>query len=334
MTMHFSPNPTRQRGLTIVEMMIAMSLSLALGAAIITVFTNNSRSFREDENMLRMQDDARNALRELAFDINMAGHYVDLMAPSAVTGDTSLVVSTDCGPTGVANWVYQTRAVGVDEHQSLLAVDNATGTSANASHSCIAAADFQGGSDIVSIKRVAGGNTTVPVAGNIYLRTNGTVGLLYREPPSATPPIVVPAPFREWQYRPRIYFVRNYSNTPGDQIPALCRKVLAGAGPGMTTECLAQGIENLQVEYGLDATGDGMPNAFLANPTQTEMQNVVSARVILLARSVRSDLGYDDIKTYALSNAPAYTPADNFHRRVLSITVSIPNIRSLGQLGL
>ena len=329
-----SPKRTMQHGMTLVELLIAMSLSLVVGAAIITVFTNNTKSFKEDENMLRMQDDARNALRELAFDITMAGHYASLIAPGAVTGDTSLVIGTDCGPIGVPNWIYQTQAAGVGEHQSLLAIDNATGASANASHSCIAAAELQPGTDVVSIKRVAGGSTAVPVAGNIYMRTNGTIGLLYREPVSAAPPVIVPAPFTEWQYRPRIYFIRNYSNTPGDQIPALCRKVLTGAGPSMTTECLAQGVENLQVEYGLDASGNGRPDAFLSNPTQTQMQTVVTARIFLLARSVESDFRYDDVKTYTLSNAPVYTPADNFHRRVSSITVNIPNIRALTLLGL
>lgn len=325
---------TKQHGMTLVELLIAMSLSVIVASAIITVFTNNTRSFREDENMLRMQDDARNALRELAFDITMAGFYAELIDPSAVTGDTTLVVGTDCGPVGVPNWIYQTQVAGVGEHQSLLATDNATGATANTSHSCIAAAEFQPGTDVVSIKRVAGGSTALPVAGNIYLRTNGTVGLLYREPVSAVPPVVVPVPFSEWQYRPRIYFIRNYSNTPGDQIPALCRKILTGAGPSMTTECLAQGIENLQVEYGLDASGNGRPDAFLSNPTQTQMQTVVTARIFLLARSVEADRRYDDVKTYTLSNAPAYTPADNFHRRVSSITVSIPNVRSLTLLGL
>lgn len=320
--------------MTLVELLVAMTLSLVVGAAIITVFTNNSKSFREDENMQRMQDDARNALRELAFDISMAGHYADLVAPSSITGDTTLVVGTDCGPAGVPNWVYQAQAAGVDEHQSLLAVDNANGGAANASHSCITASELQPGTDVVSIKRVAGGDVAAPTAGSIYLRTNGTVGLLYREPASATPPVIVPAPFKDWQYRPRIYFVRNYSNTPGDGIPSLCRKVLAGAGPSMTTECLAQGIENLQVEYGLDGDGDSKPDAYRSNPTQTQMQSAVTARIFVLARSVEADFSYDDVKTYTLGNSAPYTPADNFHRRVSSVTVNIPNIRALALLGI
>jgi prepilin-type N-terminal cleavage/methylation domain-containing protein len=274
--MPYSPNRTTQHGMTLVELLIAMALALFVGAAIITVFTNNSKSFREDENMQRMQDDARNAMRELAFDISMAGHYADLIAPSSITADTTLVVGTDCGPAGVPNWIYQMQAAGVDEHLSLLAIDNADGATVNANHSCIAAAELQPGTDVVSIKRVAGGDAAVPSAGSIYLRSNGTVGLLYREPASATPPVVVPAPFKDWQYRPRIYFVRNYSNTPGDGI----------------------------------------------------------VRIFLLARAVQADFSYDDVKTYALSNSLPYTPADNFHRRVSSITVNIPNIRALALLGI
>ncbi len=63
------------------------------------------------------------------------------------------------------------------------------------------------------------------------------------------------------------------------------------------------------------------------------MQTVVTARIFLLARSIDADFGYDDVKTYTLSTSPAYTPGDNFHRRVSSVTVNIPNIRALALLG-
>ena len=100
-------------------------------------------------------------------------------------------------------------------------------------------------------------------AGQVYLRTNGTVGLLFKEPASAAPPVVVAPPLADWEYRPSIYFIRNYSNAPGDGIPALCKKVLTGVGPSMTSECIAAGIEDLQIEYGIDLNDDGNPNVFL-----------------------------------------------------------------------
>jgi len=101
----------------------------------------------------------------------------------------------------------------------------------------------------------------------------------------------------------------------------------------MTTECIATGIEDLQIEYGIDTTGDSNPNLFMPNPTLVQMQSVVSARIFLLARTSNIDTRYTNDKTYVLSNSPAYTPGDSFHRRVFSATVSIQNIRSMNKMG-
>ena len=46
------------------------------------------------------------------------------------------------------------------------------------------------------------------------------------------------------------------------------------------------------------------------------------------------DIRYTNDKTYALGNAAAYTPNDNFYRRAFSPTVMIRNLRNLRRLGL
>jgi type IV pilus assembly protein PilW len=263
----------------------------------------------------------------------MAGHYADLLLPGSVVRDTSLALGVDCGPAASPAWMYQLQAAGTDQNLSITGLDNATGAQAAANHTCIDGSEFRDGTDVVSIKRVAGARAAAPTPGQVYLRSNGTVGLLFREPVSAAPPVIIAAPMADWAYRPSIYYIRNYSNAPGDGIPALCKKVLVGGGPSMTTECLAAGIEDLQIEYGIDLNDDGNPNAFLPNPTLAQMQNVVSARIFLLARTSDVDARYQNDKAYTVSNAPAYAPADNFHRRVVSTTVSIQNIRSLNKMG-
>ena len=326
-------NRYRQGGLGLVELMIAMMLSLLLSVAVITVFTANSRSFNQDENVLRMQDDARHALREIAFELSMAGHYADLLVPGSVTPDDSLSLTTDCGPIGAGDWMYQTVLAGTGRSLSVVAVDNASGAEAAANFSCIDASEFEDGTDIVSIKRVAGIREGAPTNGRVYLRTNGTVGLLFQEPMVGAPAIAVAVPRADWEYRPNIFFVRNYAEAPGDGIPTLCRKVMSGATPAMTTECLATGIENLQVEYGIDTTENGHANVFLTDPTIVQMQTVVSARIFVLARTLEDDIRYDNDKTYTVSNAPPFSPGDGFHRRVVSTTVTIQNIRSLNAMG-
>jgi len=324
---------TLQRGFSVVELMIAMLLSMALAAAVITVFVNNSYSFQQDENIGRMQDDARHALRELAFDISMAGHYGDLHIPSIVQLDGAIAIGTDCGPAGELNWMYQTVEPGTGNTWSISAVDNATNATAAAAHSCFQPGELLDGTDVVSIKRVAGAEAGVLSADGVYLRTNGTVGVLFAGTAPAAPPVVVAAPRADWAYRPSIYYIRQFADAPGDGIPTLCRKVLRGAGPSMVTECLATGIENLQVEYGLDTSEDGHPNVYLSNPSLAQMQNVVAARIYLLARATDIDTRYRNDKTYSLGNAPPYAPGDSFHRRVFSTSVSIQNIRSLNIMG-
>jgi len=323
----------RQSGFTLVEIMVTMLLSLVLAAAIVTVFVNNSHSFSQDDNALRMQDDARYALQQIAFDLSMAGHYAELLTPAAVTLDGSLAIGLDCGPAGVNNWTYQTTDPATGQSLSLVGMDNVTSAQVVASHACFLADEVLPGTDVVSIKRVAGAETTTFRNGGVYLQTNGTVGLLYRSPMTAAPAVPVPLPRTEWEYRPAIYYIRQWANVLGDNIPTLCRKVLGGVGPTNLTECIATGIEDLQIEYGIDTSNNGNPNMYTPTPTLAEMQRVVSARIFLLARTTELDVRHTNQKTISISNAPDYTPNDSFHRRVFSTTVAVQNIRSMNMMG-
>ena len=322
----------KQSGFSLVELMVALGLSMVLAVAVVTVFVNNSHSFNQDENVSRMQDDARHALRELAFEISMAGHYAELLVPGAVQADATLSIGTDCGPAGQLNWAYRTVQPGTDTSLSLTAVDNATSATVIAAHSCFQAGEVVDGTDVVSIKRVAGAEAAAPTNDSVYLRTNGTQGLLYSAPMPGTPTVNVPAPNADWEYRPSIYYIRQFANAPGDGIPTLCRKVLRGATPGMRTECLATGIEDLQVEYGIDTSENGQPNIYINSPTVAEIQNVVTARIFLLARTTEPDVKYANQKTFSISNAPNYTPNDSFHRRVFSTSVAVQNVRSMNMM--
>lgn len=319
-------------GFTIVELLVSVVVGLVLAGGIVTVFSNSRHSFDRDSNIVRMQDDARQAIRELSHDLSMAGFWADLLAPQMVVPDGALNVAADCGPAGIANWIYQPVVTGAFASQSIAAVDNATAATATANFSCLGA-DVVPGTDIIAIKRVAGAEAPAGLtAGSVYLRSNGTLGLLYQEPVAA-PAIVVPLPFKDWEYRPSIYYVRNFAVDPADGIPTLCRKVLRySANPTIDTECLAQGVENLQIEFGLDTNGDGAADSFVANPTPAQMADAISAEIYVLTRSATPDFRYTNDKTFDISNAPSYVPADNFYRRVFSVSVVLRNLRALRML--
>lgn len=321
-----------EAGFTLVELMIGMLLGLILTGGVITLFVQSRQSFQVDENVARMQSQARFALDELARDIRMASFLAEPLVPGGVTRHGGLSVATGCGPAGVADWILRfTEVAPATGINTLTGVDNATGAGANAAYGCVDAGEVRAGTDLVAVKRVGG--DVVPdadrVNGRVYLDSNGTVAMLYND----TTAVTVGGPVQAWEYRPRVYYIRNFSVTAGDGIPTLCRKVLGTGSPvPVETECLAEGIEDLQIEYGLDPDGNGAVNHYVASPTLDEMQQVVAARISMLARTIQPDRDYTDNRTYQVGNAPAYTPNDRFHRRLYAVTVTVHNLRNLQRL--
>ena len=136
----------------------------------------------------------------------------------------------------------------------------------------------------------------------------------------------------DWRYIPRVYFIRDHYETPGDGIPALCRLVISGIGL-TTTECIAEGIEDFHVQYGIDTDRNGIANIYTSTPTLSEMENAVSSRVYLLARSISTDPHFTNDTQYMLGDATIPAANDGYYRRVYSTTISLRNTiaRSLMQ---
>lgn len=60
---------TTQSGLTLIELMIAMTLSLLVAAAMIMLFANSKETYRLNENMARLQENGRFAVHLLSSDL-------------------------------------------------------------------------------------------------------------------------------------------------------------------------------------------------------------------------------------------------------------------------
>lgn len=63
-----------QRGVSLIELMIGMLISLLLVAGMITLFVNNRQTYRYNEEMARIQENARFATEYLQRNLRMAGH--------------------------------------------------------------------------------------------------------------------------------------------------------------------------------------------------------------------------------------------------------------------
>lgn len=144
------------------------------------------------------------------------------------------------------------------------------------------------------------------------------------------------------QYVQRIFYIGTCNNCSGggDGIPTLkmvemvpgssvCALNTTSSCGSTVTRSVAEGIENFQLEYGLDTSGDGAPDSFSAAPASTDWPNVVAVKMFLLARNTDISSDYVDSKTYSLNSAGtalAGTPfGDKYRRHVYTATARAIN---------
>jgi type IV pilus assembly protein PilW len=304
---------TRQLGYTIIEMMIAITISLIILASLVAVLANNSRTRVEIERANQQTENGRYALQLITDDLHNAGYLAEfnpgpLATPAAkpdpcditlavLTGALPLAVQGNENATVIPTCVNDVRPgtdILVVRHASTCAVGSA-GCDANVPGDVY----FQA-SDCNSPAELASGNPTTyfvldTVAANFTLHRKDCVTVASR-----------------YQYRTHIYFVAN-NDQPNDGIPTLKRAELGVAAGALAFNIvpLVEGIENLQIEYGLDTgvptTGSPAvyttdPDNFVpcaASPTNC-WRNTVAAKINVLARNTTPTQGYADSKVYTL----------------------------------
>lgn len=322
---------TRARGLSLVELMIAMTLGLLLLAVVITIFISSGQNSKEDERLARMQENGRFAIEFLITDLGMAALWGSMINTSTIN-TAGIAGKNPCAGSAGFNL----------EPDAPIAVLNnpASATAINSAYNCVTASDVRtvGTPDVLVIKRVKTDPLTSGASHrtHVYLDTDpaGNTGMLsvVAESDAFT------AGRQYWQYIPRIYYIRKWSDMPGDGIPTLVREELNGDGTGFIANALVGGVENVQVEFGIDTDSDGTANFFSANPTATELPNAVNVQVHVLMRSLGPDPGYENTKTYRLGNMSITYPLtagtpDRYYRRVFTTTVTLRNVVNTAQWG-
>jgi len=88
---------------------------------------------------------------------------------------------------------------------------------------------------------------------------------------------------------------------------------------------LVEGIENMQILYGVDTSSDGTPNYYVPanNVTNPNWPNVVSIRISLLAVTLDDNLTTQP-QPYTYNGATT-TPTDRKIRRVFTSTIALRN---------
>lgn len=326
-------NRRAQRGLSLVELMVALLIAALVLSAVVGLFQQSKSSALQDEQVARMQENGRFALRAIARDLSMAGYFSTMIDTArSLKSDSLGSITNDCS----SNWA---KTLGNS-------LEFANDSDDKGVFACIAdtAANVADDNDILAVKRVADepdreydkdGNATGPglVASQVYLKTNGAAWELYAasgtsDTGASHVPNVLSSIHR---YLPRVYYVRSWSATAGDGIPTLVRVEMQGST--LAGQPLVDGVERLHIEFGIDdeaAAAMGIfqtvsPDYYVAAPTTTELATAVTARVYLLLRSPARVTGYVNDKTYTLGSLVLGPFNDAYYRRVYATTVRLNN---------
>ena len=270
---------SQERGFTLIELMIALTLGLLLMTALIAVFLNVSRTNTEMVKTNGLIENGRFAIDILKEDIEHGGFWggytpqFDDYSSSAAPGDVPSLLPDPCLAFSAANWTtaYKTALIGIPIQSYDASPSGCTAlvTAKKASTDVVvvrhAANCLPGGTNCEALDnnkvyfqpsfcenetaatpplRYVVGNT----AADFTLKKRNCTGI----PPAAT--VGTLADKRE--LISNIYYVRTYASTVGDGIPTLMRSTfkLVGTTPAHKEATpLIEGIEGFLVEMGIDA---------------------------------------------------------------------------------
>lgn len=318
-------------GMTLIELMVALAIGLFLMIGAITILLQGRTTFRVSETIARLQENARFALDVMEPDIRMAHYWGLTTRANQIQGrarqdeTASALGPHTCG----TNWHLDVE----------LAVEGTNGTYEWACDP--EEGDAVENADTLVIRR-ASQNPVAPAAGWLHLQSarvqDSTIFA-----GATVPSGYIPATSQTHRLVVNGYYVSTGSSL-GDDVPSLHRKTLGtdGAAPAIVDEEILPGVEDMQIQFGVDTDEVGEVNRGVidryVNPddpildrsspaTYLEDAEILAVRIWLRIRAERPEVGYTDTATYSYAGRVAGPFNDGFRRVVVSKTIYLRNAR-------
>lgn len=316
-------NPTHAmrraaRGVSLIELLVSLVIGTLLIAGAVTVYIQSRNTYRTSDTAARLQEVARYALDVITPDVRLAGFWGLTNRPDSFTNGAG-VVANDCG----ANWTVNV-AVPIEGRDAV-----ATGGSGyNLACTKAAGVNNVDWADVLIVRRTTADATALE-NGRAQVQSNRETAALFSNgtrpagfniaPQSETHNLVVGA-----------YYIGEGPTVSGIRQFSLRRQTLIGGagGPQIRDEEIIPGVQDMQVQFGLDANGDGSAERYL-NPQDAipAGARIATVQVWLLVVAEEREVGYRDNGTYNYANAnqTAAVFKDNRRRVIVTRTIQIRN---------
>lgn len=331
---------TKQKGYTIVEFMVAMTIGLFLLGGIGIVFISSKQTYRMQDSLWQLQDNNRFAMEFLIKDLRMAsfrGCNGNSVTPvntlnNATDFNYDFMVGLQGFEASASGWLpalpleISSITLPPSAESDIVTIRRAlepgVGVTAPFMNNNSAALHVDAGNglnqfDIVmvsdcsaaAILQISNANpgTSGTIAHNTGVGTPGNatsdLGKIFREDAEIMKLVTVS------------YFVASDTAAAGSR--SLWRKVADG-----DPEELAAGVEGMQILYGEDTDNDRSVNRYVAADEVADMSQVVSLKLSLLM--VTADNITSSAQPYTFGGATV-TPVDRKLRRVFTTVVNLRN---------
>ena len=300
-------------GTGIVELMVALAIGLSLSLAAIMIYLNNKAAWTVQGNIARLQETGRFALHLLREDTRLAGYWGLNVSPRTIQNVEQISLDNECANGWATQYVYP--------------VSLANNTN-NGHTACIPDSDYKEGTDILTVRRSS--NNTLDIEevqkNGLYLYTSLTDGAVFIADADANLDKEIElgeSPAALYRVTAHAYYIRPFSQKPGDGIPTLVRETINA--DGVSAEPMAELVEDLQITFGLDANSDGNVDVYDNDGIDPgDSDKVVSVIVEILARGNTAEAGYTNRRSYRIGD---HTRAfnDGYRRQLFRDTVFLRN---------
>lgn len=326
----------RASGFSIIELLIAMTIGLFLTAGAIEILVSHKRAYTLVSGTLEAQDSGRFATRRVGDFFRMAGHR-----GGVILSDVSDISSLSGTGVCQAKWLTANFT-----NEPLRGYEGGNGIvdTGDCATLGITDANHVDDSDVLVIRYGEAVHEPDPnsaanqnrlfiytvVSGSARLGLGSQVAQKWSDDVAASQPDKVYGRY-VYPYYTDIYYVRPWTDSASDGIPALLR--LRMDGETSVTEVMVSGVEQMKVEFGVDSDSNDQVDRYLApdDMASTDWPDVMSARLAVVTRSIAGKDKIEDENDYYLLAGPnkyVYGPPNDvkqYARMMFEISIHLRN---------